>query len=121
MRREIESLRAASVADLKFLDKVKAIMQDNLANPDLSVNMLADMLHMSRSTFYRRMKGITELSGNDFIRQYRLERAASLLSEKTYPVADVASMTGFSSVSYFSRSFRSRYGVSPKDYKGDKS
>lgn len=115
--RELERRKAESTkADLKFLDRVTFVMEENLGNPAFNVNMLGEELHMSRSTLYRKMKGITERSGNDFIKQYRLEKAAKLLAEKSWPVAEIASMTGFSSLSYFSRCFRQQFGVSPKNY-----
>lgn len=118
--RELERRRAAaSSADMKFLDRVAGVMDEYLSDPDFNVNMMADLLHMSRSTLYRKMKNLTDAAGNDYIKQYRLKKAAKLLADKNLPVAEIASLTGFSSVSYFSRCFRSFYGVSPKDYKGD--
>ena len=114
---ELERRRlAASPENLKFMDRVTNVMEANLANPAFNVNMMADELHMSRSTLYRKMKLVTDSAGNDYIRQYRLDKAAKLLAEKSWQVSEIATMTGFNSVSYFSRCFRARFGVSPKDY-----
>lgn len=114
--KEFESRRAASSADAKFLENIKKAIESNLSNPEFNVNSMGDVLHMSRSTLYRKMKLITGLSGNDYIKQCRLQKAAKMLAEKTCPVSEVSVQTGFNSVSYFSRCFREQYGVSPKDY-----
>ena len=120
LQEELERRRAAATPEnLKFMDRVTRVMEDNLSNPAFNVNRLCEELHMSRSTLYRKMKVVTDSAGNDFIKQYRLNKAAELLSDKTWPVADIAAMVGFNSVSYFSRCFRAQFGVSPKDYKPD--
>ena len=109
--------RASTPENLKFKDRVTNIMEENLGDPNLNVNTLAEKLHMSRSTLYRKMGAITEIPVNEYIKQYRLDKAAKMISEKTRPIADIATIVGFNSVSYFSRCFRARFGVSPKDYK----
>lgn len=118
LHRELERRRALETPEnLKFMDRVTNLMEANLSNPSFNVNMLCEELHMSRSTLYRKMKVVTDSAGNDFIKQYRLKKATELLSEQAYPVAEIAAMVGFNSVSYFSRCFHAQYGVSPKDYK----
>lgn len=118
VERELERRRAAATPEnLKFMDRVKNLMEENLSNPSFNVNTLVDELHMSRSTLYRKMRVITDIPVNDYIKQYRLNKAAKLIAEKSWPIADVASMVGFNSVSYFSRCFHAQFGVSPKDYK----
>ena len=118
VERELERRRAAATPEnLKFMDRVKNLMEENLSNPSFNVNTLVDELHMSRSTLYRKMRVITDIPVNDYIKQYRLNKAAKLIAEKTWPIAEVASMVGFNSLSYFSRCFHAQFGVSPKDYK----
>ena len=118
VERELERRRAAATPEnLKFMDRVTNLMEENLSNPSFNVNTLVDELHMSRSTLYRKMRVITDIPVNDYIKQYRLNKAAKLIAEKSWPIADVASMVGFNSVSYFSRCFHAQFGVSPKDYK----
>ena len=118
VERELERRRAAATPEnLKFMDHVKNLMEENLSNPSFNVNTLVEGLHMSRSTLYRKMRVITDIPVNDYIKQYRLNKAAKLIAEKSWPIADVASMVGFNSVSYFSRCFHAQFGVSPKDYK----
>lgn len=118
VERELERRRAAATPEnLKFMDRVKNLMEENLSNPSFNVNTLVDELHMSRSTLYRKMRVITDIPVNDYIKQYRLNKAAKLIAEKSWPIAEVASMVGFNSLSYFSRCFHAQFGVSPKDYK----
>ena len=118
VERELERRRAAATPEnLKFMDHVKNLMEENLSNPSFNVNTLVEGLHMSRSTLYRKMRVITDIPVNDYIKQYRLNKAAKLIAEKSWPIAEVASMVGFNSLSYFSRCFHAQFGVSPKDYK----
>ena len=121
IQRELDRRKAIETPEnLKFMDRVTRVMEANLSNPDFNVNLLGEELHMSRATLYRRMKLITDSAGNDFIKQYRLKKAAELLSQNTWPISEVATMVGFNSISYFSRCFRDQYGVSPKNYKPQK-
>ena len=120
LQKELERRRAIETPEnLKFIDRVASVIEANLSNPELNVNMLADELHMSRATLYRKMKVITDAAGNDYIKKYRLNKAAELLAQKTWPVTEIATMVGFNSVSYFSRCFHAQFGVSPKDYNPD--
>ena len=117
VQRELDRRRAAETPEnLKFMDRVKRLLEENLGNPAFNVEQLGKELHMSRSTLYRKMKVVTDVPVNDYIKQYRLKKAAEMLAEKTWPVSEIASMVGFNSVSYFSRCFRTQFGVSPKDY-----
>ncbi len=79
VERELERRRAAATPEnLKFMDRVKNLMEENLSNPSFNVNTLVDELHMSRSTLYRKMRVITDIPVNDYIKQYRLNKAAKL-------------------------------------------
>ena len=112
----LREISEASKADLQFRDHLDKTIEENLSNPDFGIDALCEELHMSRSTLYRKMKGITNLSGSDYIKQYRLNQAAELISKDGLQISEVAGMVGFNSVSYFSRCFRAHYGVSPKAY-----
>ena len=87
---------------------------------NLDVDMLALNMNMSRATFYRKVKSISELTPNDFIRLIRLKKAAELLKQKDYRINEIAFIAGFSSSSYFSKCFYKQFGILPKDfYKGN--
>ncbi len=74
--------------------------------------------NMSRSSFYRKMKGVLDLSPNEYLRIERLKRAAQLLKEGESRINEICYMVGFSSSSYFSKCFLKQFGVLPKDFAG---
>lgn len=102
--------------DNKLLDRIMNVINRNLSNPELNVEMISSEVGISRVHLYRKLKELTNQSTRDLIRNVRLKHAASLLVYKHYNVTEVASLTGFTSTSLFSRTFKELYGVSPKDY-----
>ena len=71
---------------------------------------------MSRAKFYYKFKGLMNETPNSFFKKYKLNRAAELLKSGKYNVSEVSDMVGFTSLSYFSVSFKKQFGVSPSDY-----
>jgi CheY-like chemotaxis protein/AraC-like DNA-binding protein len=108
---------ALTKADEIFLEKVTSIIDKNLSDVGFNVDLLADELHMSRSSLHRKIKGISELTPNDFIQLVRLKKAAELLQEGSYRINEICFLVGFSSSSYFSKRFKKQFGVSPKEIK----
>lgn len=100
--------------DQSFLDKLTALMEENLANPDLNIDFLAHEMGYSRTAFYLRIKGITRNAPNDFVRDYRFKRAAEAIRAGKASLSEIAEQTGFSSYSYFSKAFKKHFGISPK-------
>ncbi len=109
---------AHSKPDEAFLEKIMDYVYDHIEDTELDVDVIAKAMFMSRATLYRKLKGISDLSPNDFIRLCRLKRAAELLKENVYKVNEVAYIVGFSSPSYFAKCFQKQFGVLPKDYCG---
>lgn len=107
---------AITKADEKFLKKLNDIMMNNISNPDFNMDDMADNLYMSRSSFYRKIKGVLDLTPNEYLRIERLKRAAVLLKEGENRVHEICYMVGFSSPSYFSKCFLKQFGVLPKDF-----
>jgi ligand-binding sensor domain-containing protein/signal transduction histidine kinase/DNA-binding response OmpR family regulator len=107
---------AHTKADEDFLNKLVDAIHSRLEEVDLDVDEIAIMMNMSRATLYRKVKSISELTPNDFIRLIRLKKAAELLKEKEYRVNEIAFIVGFSSTSYFSKCFYKQFGVLPKDF-----
>ncbi len=103
-------------ADTKLLEKVHALISKNLANPELSVEMIASEIGISRVHLHRKLKELTNSTTRDLIRQIRLKQAADLLTTKGLTVSEVAFATGFANVNNFSVSFKEMYGVSPAHY-----
>ena len=111
-----EESNKLSVADREFLDKAVAAVSAHMLDADYSVDTLASDLCMSRANLHRRMRVVTRQTPTDFIRNQRLERAAQLLRTTSYSINEIADLVGFSYASYFSKCFKDKYGVLPKDY-----
>ena len=77
---------------------------------------LAEQMNMSRSNFYRKIKGVLDLSPNEYLRLIRLKKAAQLLKDGRYGIVEISYMVGFNSPSYFSNCFKKQFGVLPKDF-----
>lgn len=102
--------------DRDFIEKFKRIVDENLEVLDLDVPFIADKMCMSHSTLYRKIKGITGLPPNEFIRKLKLTKACELLSSGKVSVSDISYAAGFSSPAYFRRVFKAEFGVSPTQY-----
>ena len=105
-----------SKRDRDILRITQKFMKENMGNSELDVNKLGRKLLLSRTKLYEKIKALTGKTPNELFRVYKLNYAASLLKEGKLNVTEVASQTGFSSVAFFSRSFKKHFGVSPKDY-----
>ena len=103
-------------ADEEFLDKVMAIIEKNFAEPEFSVNSLASDLGMSTPILYKKIKVLTGLTVNNFIKSVRLKRAAQLLRQNVYTVYEIAYIVGFNDPKYFSKEFVKQFGRTPSDY-----
>lgn len=112
---KIENIELTS-PDEQLMQRVMKIINDNLRNPELSVELIAREVGLSRVHFHRKLKELTNETPRDFIRGLRLRQAARLLSKKALDIGHVAEACGFRSISTFSTTFKSVYGVSPKDY-----
>lgn len=102
--------------DELFMNKLYAILEKNISDPELDIDSISKDIGMSRSNLYRKIKSLTDIPPNEFIRNFRLEMAAKILREARIPIAEVYVAVGFSSHAYFSRCFKSLYGVSPTEY-----
>lgn len=110
------SSMALTKADEEFIKKLNEVILVNLSNPEFSTDDMADNLNMSRSNFYRKIKGVLDLTPNEYLRIERLKRAAQLLKEGECRVNEVCYAVGFNSPSYFAKCFLKQFGVLPKDF-----
>lgn len=110
------STMALTKADEEFIKKLDEIIHANISNPDFSMEDMADNLNISRSNFYRKIKGVLDLSPNEYLRIERLKRAAQLLKEGESRINEICYTVGFNSPSYFSKCFQKQFGVLPKDF-----
>ncbi|WP_281234941.1 hybrid sensor histidine kinase/response regulator [Flavobacterium gelatinilyticum] len=107
---------AHNKTDEKFLKKLDEEILKNITDPDLSVESLAEIMNMSRSTLYRKIKDISNLSPNELINIVRLKRAAELLLTENYKMYEIAEMVGYKSQTSFGRNFQKHFAMSPSDY-----
>lgn len=112
---ELSGIELSSL-DKNFLDKLTDIIEQNLDVPTLDVVFLREKMFMSGSTFYRKVKGLTNLSPNEFIKKVRLRKAVSLLLAGDYNISEVSYMTGFGDAGYFRSCFKKEYGMTPTEY-----
>lgn len=99
-----------------FMVKIVQYIEDRMSEEDFSVPELAAYIGMSQPVLYKKIRAITDLSVNDFIKTVRLKKAAQLFAQKTYNVSEVSYLVGFNDPKYFSREFRKQYGQTPKEY-----
>lgn len=102
--------------DKEFIDRLNNFLNENLSNPDLSVDMLCRELGIGRTRLYSTVKELSGESLGDFIRDMRLNKAAYLLKHTDMNVTEIIYETGFGSNSHFSKVFKSKFGVTPTDF-----
>ena len=105
-----------SADDNAFLSRLQAIVNDNLSNPRFRIDDIAETMNMSRANFYRKIKGVLDITPNDYLRLERLRKAAKLLAEQDLQISEVCYMVGFNSPAYFAKCFHNQFGLHPKDF-----
>lgn len=101
--------------DLQFMERLQEMVAENMRDEEFSIDMLAEQMNMSRSSFYRKIKALTDMTPIEYLKIRRLEQAAALLRQG-YRINEVAERVGFTSSSYFAKCFKARFGVLPKDF-----
>lgn len=102
--------------DIEWLSKADAIIGANLSSIDFSVQQLADGMFVSRSNLQRKMKSLTGMAPNEYIKLFRLKKAAGLLISDNYRINEVCYMCGFNTPSYFTSCFFKQFGILPKEF-----
>ena len=102
--------------DDRLMQRVMTVINKNIGNTELSVEMIASMVGISRVHLHRKLREITNQSARVFIRNVRLQQSATLLAEKRQSIAEIAEIVGFSSTSHFSTAFKELYGLTPSEY-----
>lgn len=103
-------------ADDVFMQKLINVIEKNLSDDNFNVKMLAEQLHMSQPTLYRKVKQRSELSVVDMIRSIRVSKAASLIMENRYSIQEISEMVGFSDARTLRKHFTEQFGVPPSKY-----
>lgn len=114
--KRMEKIEAQSPDD-RLMERIMKVVNANIGNPDLTVEMIASEVGMSRVHLHRKLKELTNQTTRDFIRNIRMKQAAALLAEKRHAVAEVADLVGYTNQANFSSTFKEFYGVSPSAYR----
>ena len=107
---------ALNKTDEDFLKKLNSSLLDNISETDLSVEKISEIMGISVSTLYRKVKALTDLNSVEYIRLTRLKKAAELLTEGNFRINEISYLVGFSSPSYFATSFQKQFGISPSQF-----
>lgn len=102
--------------DVKWLTTINEIITRNFTNEEFTIDKMAEEMAISRSNLQRKLKGLTGMPPNDYIRLIRLKTAGELLREGEYRINEVCFIVGFNNPSYFARCFQKQFGILPKDY-----
>ena len=103
--------------DRRFLNKVLALLEEKHSDPTFGVPQMQLALAMSKNQLHRKLKALTNEAPGELLRNFRLKRAAQLLSQNADTVTQIAYQVGFNNLSYFAKCFKELYGVSPSSYK----
>lgn len=106
-----------SKPDRKFISEFTALVENNLSNEEFSVDSICKSMGVSRVLLYKKVKTLLNMNVNDFILSTRLQKAKYLIKNESYTIAEIASRTGFTSPAYFSTVFKSKVGVTPKEFR----
>lgn len=106
-----ECINCSTDLDWKFIASIKKNVEDNMDNPSFTIDVLCTLLNMSRTSFYNKLKALTDQAPGDYVRLIRLKRAMQLLKEQKYTITEVAEMTGFSDAKYFREVFKKHFNI----------
>ncbi len=104
-----------SPIDEEFMTKLTGFIENKMSEPELTASLLCLEMGMSSSKLYRKVKELTDLAPNEFIRTIRLKKSAYLLKSKRHNVSEVATLVGFNDPLYFSRCFKKQFGFPPSN------
>lgn len=102
--------------DQAFLTKITGFVQENVGEPEFGVAALSKMAAMSQPVLFKKIKALTGLSANEFVKAIRMRRAAELLLENHYTVYEVSYMVGYDNSKYFSKEFKKHFNINPSEY-----
>jgi DNA-binding response OmpR family regulator len=111
-----EDFELANELDKSFIERITKYIEENISDPELSLNDLYQFSGMSRTAFYHKLKILIDISPSDFIRSIRFKKAITLLKRNRHSISEVAYLVGFSDPKYFSTSFKKYFGKSPSAF-----
>ena len=102
--------------DQEFLNKIMEVVEEHYSNSLFGIDDLCQELGMSRTKLYRKLKGLIGQSANEFIRSFRLKRAAQILKQQEMTISEVTYLVGFNDLQYFRYCFKEQFGMNPSEY-----
>jgi signal transduction histidine kinase/ligand-binding sensor domain-containing protein/DNA-binding response OmpR family regulator len=103
--------------DTVFLDKLRSIIDQDISNEKFNMDDLARSIGMSQSQLHRKIKSMTNLSAHQFVRSIKMNRAKEMLEKDAGTISEIAYFVGFSDPGYFSKTFRTHFGILPSEVK----
>ena len=107
---------AISSLDEQLIKDAKRIIEENIGNPDFTIDLLSDELHIQRNKLFKKINALTGVTPLYFVRMIRMKRACQLLKDSGLTVAEVAYQVGYNSPKRFAQHFKNEYGVTPSEY-----
>ncbi len=107
---------AHSKIDEEFLEKMNNFIIEHISDADLDVDHLAMAMNMSRATFYRKVKSISNLSPNEMINISRLKKAVELMNTRVLPLSEIAERVGYQTLTQLGRNFQKQFKLTPSEY-----
>ncbi|MBP5419765.1 MAG: response regulator [Bacteroidales bacterium] len=114
--KKAELTESISRIDAEFIEKITSVINDNIESDKIDVSFIGDKVGMSHSTLYRKIKALTGMSANEFIRKVRMHNAEKLLLTGRYTISEVSYMVGINSMAYFRQCFKDEFGLTPSAY-----
>jgi len=111
-----EKIPEMTALDKAFLERLHNAVSEHISSENVDVAFLSDTMCMSRATLYRKVKALTGLSPNEYIRKVRMQVAEQLLAQGKFTVSEVSFKVGINSTPYFRQCFKEEFGVNPSDY-----
>lgn len=102
--------------DEKFLSNITRMVEEHISDSELNVNALCELSGINNKQIYRKLKQLTGMTPVEYIKSIRMKKAAMLLAQHKFSVAEVMYMVGFSNHSYFSKCFQAEFGKTPKQF-----
>lgn len=116
-KQEVEEHLLMTTQDQIFLEKLKGLIDKNMDNSDLLIDDLVKEMAVSRTIFFKKLKALTGLGPNEFVKEMRIKRAAQLLGNRDYNITQISYAVGINGSRYFSKCFKAKYGVTPSEYR----
>ena len=113
---EMNNMDEISPRNFTFMKQITNEILNHMSNPELNVSMLAQQVHLSHSTLYRKIQSISGMSPNEFIRNIRINEAARLIANTDLSITEIIAIVGFNDHSYFTRCFKKKFHKTPKEY-----